>query len=34
MPVSALTAWKKVDFKKVQQRIGQIVRQLEASGDQ
>lgn len=30
----ALKAWKKVDYKKVQQRIGQIVRQLEASSDQ
>jgi hypothetical protein len=32
--IPALKAWKKVDYKKVQQRIGQIIRQLEASGGQ
>jgi superfamily II DNA helicase RecQ len=32
--ISALEAWKKVDYKKVQQRLGQIIRQLEASSDQ
>ncbi len=32
--IPALKAWKKVEYKKVQQRIGQIIRQLEASGGQ
>ena len=32
--IPALKAWKKVDYKKVQQRIGQVIRQLEASGGQ
>jgi len=31
--IPALEAWKKVDYKKVKQRIGQIIRQLEASSD-
>jgi superfamily II DNA helicase RecQ len=29
--IPALEAWKKVDYKKVQQRIRQVIRQLEAS---
>ena len=32
--IPALKAWKRVDYKKVQQRIGQIIRQLEMSNDQ
>ena len=32
--IPALKAWKKVDYKKVQQRISQIIRQLEMSNDQ
>jgi len=32
--IPALKAWKHVDYKKVQQRIGQVIRQLEASGGQ
>ena len=30
----ALKAWKKVEYKKVQQRIRQVIRQLEVSNDQ
>jgi hypothetical protein len=30
--IPALEAWKKVDYKKVRQRIGQLILQLEASG--
>jgi len=32
--IPALKAWKKVDYKKVQQRIGQVIRQLETSSSQ
>jgi superfamily II DNA helicase RecQ len=32
--IPTLKAWKKLDFKKVQHRIGQIIRRLEASADQ
>jgi hypothetical protein len=32
--VPALKAWQKVDYKKVQQRIRQVIRQLEASDSQ
>jgi hypothetical protein len=32
--IPALKAWKKIDYKKVQHRIGQIIRLLEESGDQ
>ena len=32
--IPALKAWKKVDYKKVQYRIGQIIQTLEASSRQ
>ncbi|MBU2677485.1 MAG: RQC domain protein [Gammaproteobacteria bacterium] len=32
--IPALKAWKKVDYKKVQQRIRQVIRQLETCNDQ
>ena len=32
--IPALEAWKKVDYKKVQQRIRHVIHRLEASNDQ
>ena len=32
--IPALEAWKTVDYKKVQQRIRQVIQRLEASGRQ
>jgi hypothetical protein len=32
--IPALEAWKKVDYKKVQQRIRQVIQTLEASSRQ